>query len=538
MTDTASGESSTINRAAESDGFVEVVGLLQSIMKRQDELLSSQAMHYRNLMMEMSRFHSRVPETHSHPPIAKVDVRRESDKMQTVSPSISSNQRMSYYKPRQTKANAVIEYQGGCSFLRPFVKSSYFDTFSAVLLLTNTIFLGVQVDYSYDEQSSFPLFVIDTIYAALFATEIILRLLADGLRGFFFGVDRYWNLFDFVVVGLSSIDTVFSFIFPDGLPLADISVVRIVRTIRITRVLRVIRVIKFFREMRIMILAIASTLNTAFWAFVLTIVCSYVFAIAITQLTSDYLHSTSSASETASEDVVLMTKYFGGIARCLLTLFMSVTGGISWEDALRSLFKVGIIPSSLMLGYILFTALCMINVIIGIFCQNAVEAFDQDKERVIESRMLEHGRYVDLLTDLFNQWDVLGEGKISVETFQEHCMEREVQALLHSMEVDAKDAVALFELLDSQDGNGDGCLDLDEFVEGCITVRGSANAIHMEKSYAAQKTMQQTVHNVLKKVTDVYNLTLQNIAESNQRLAALEQVEQCREEKNKHVKRV
>eukprot|EP00928_Gymnodinium_smaydae_P063054 TRINITY_DN4674_c0_g3_i1.p1 TRINITY_DN4674_c0_g3~~TRINITY_DN4674_c0_g3_i1.p1 ORF type:complete len:522 (+),score=79.58 TRINITY_DN4674_c0_g3_i1:119-1684(+) len=515
MTSAASCESS-INDVIDCDRFGEVISLLNCIKERQDEMSASQALQYQNLMMEMSRFHSRSPEAVVHIPTTKTYNDEESMKPLPASNRMSMTQRKTRYKSRQTTTSSdTIEAPQKRACLHDLVKSSRFDTFSAFLLITNTIFLGVQVDYGYDEQFFYSLFVIDSIYAVLFAIEITLRLLADGLRTFFSGDERHWNIFDFVVVGLSTIDAIVTLIFPNGMPMADISVVRIIRTVRITRVLRIIRVMKFFREMRIMIAAIASTLKTAFWAFCLTIAISYVFAIAITQLVLDYLQVMNSKVEPSFEDTVLLTKYFGGVARSLLALFMSVTGGISWEDALRGLFDIGVIPSILMLGYILFTSLCMLNVIVGIFCQNAVEAFDQDKERVIEYRMLEHDRYVDMLTDLFNEWDVNGEGKISVETFLKNCEKKEVQALLQSMEVDTKDAVVLFELLDAGEGNGDGFLDLSEFVEGCITVRGTANAIHMEKAYAAQKTMQQTVSAVMKKVNAVYSLMLAHLAESS-----------------------
>eukprot|EP00928_Gymnodinium_smaydae_P063051 TRINITY_DN4674_c0_g1_i1.p1 TRINITY_DN4674_c0_g1~~TRINITY_DN4674_c0_g1_i1.p1 ORF type:complete len:533 (+),score=91.66 TRINITY_DN4674_c0_g1_i1:95-1693(+) len=502
---------------ADGDGFSDILSLLKCMKERQDELFSNQALHYHNLMMELSRFHGRLPERLAQECVAKTDSHAlVAPKQKSATPvRVSMAQRVDdFNKLRQTATASAAIDRGTCAWLRPHVKSQRFDNFSAFVLITNTVFLGVQVNYGYDERFTQALFIIDSIYAVLFAMEIALRLMADGLRTFFLGVDNRWNIFDFTVVSLSSIDTILAVVFPNGIPMADVSVVRIIRTVRITRVLRIIRVMKFFREMRIMIAAIFSTLKTAFWAFCLTIAISYVFAVAITQLVGDFLHTMNARSEADADPVLL--KYFGGVSSTLLALFMSVAGGISWEDALRALFDVGIIPSILMLGYIIFTSLCMLNVIVGIFCQNAVEAFDQDKDRVIEYRLSEQERYIDLLTDLFNQWDADGQGKISLEIFEKHIKEKEVQALLESMEVDTKDALMLFELLDSgEGGDGDGALDLCEFVEGCITVRGSAKAIHMEKSLVVQKTLQQNMSSVMKKVNDVYNLMLQHVAEAN-----------------------
>jgi len=49
---------------------------------------------------------------------------------------------------------------------------------------------------------------------------------------------------------------------------------------------------------------------------------------------------------------------------------------------------------------------------------------------------------------------------------------------LRSLEIESRDALALFEMLDADQN---GSVDLNEFITGCITLRGGAKAVQLEK---------------------------------------------------------
>merc|ERR1711933_66379 len=97
--------------------------------------------------------------------------------------------------------------------------------------------------------------------------------------------------------------------------------------------------------------------------------------------------------------------YFGSLPKAAFTLFMAITGGIDWEYAVNPLFTTGVLSVLIWLVYIIFSSFCLMNVIIGIFCQNAVEAFEQDKEKVIEHQLADRSRESEKLTAMFQRWD-------------------------------------------------------------------------------------------------------------------------------------
>jgi len=298
--------------------------------------------------------------------------------------------------------------------------------------------------------------------------------------------DRYWNSFDFFIVLLSTFDTVLSAADEGDSPLANISVLRIVRVVRIVRVLRIIRVMKFFQDLRILLAAVVSTVKTAGFAFALILLIMYMFGIAITQLVAEHIVEQENAGSPIDADNDLLF-FFGSIGWSVLSMFMTITGGIDWKDASTPLYEVsGGLAAVFFLLYVCIMSLCVMNVLLGIFCQCALDTAASDKENVIQLQLMEKERFVKTLKNLFADWDETGRGTCSIEAFEKHMMDETTMALLRSLEIEGRDAITLFDLLDT-DMSGE--VDLDEFVTGCITLRGGAKAIHMEKINGMNKTI-------------------------------------------------
>jgi len=141
--------------------------------------------------------------------------------------------------------------------------------------------------------------------------------------------------------------------------------------------------------------------------------------------------------------------------------------------------------------------LCIMNVLLGIFCQCAIDTATSDTEKVIQLQLQEKANFVGTLEDLFADWDDSGDGICSLEEFKNHLDDAKTRALLNALNIEERDALALFELMD-QDCSGE--VDLGEFVEGCITVRGSAKAIHMEKVVTSTRMLHDHVDELDRKI--------------------------------------
>jgi len=354
-----------------------------------------------------------------------------------------------------------------------FVRSSRFDQFSAFLVLSNAVLIGMQVNYSFDDNEPDWIRLVDYLYVLVFVVELLLRAYAFGILGFFWASeDASWNWFDFAIVSLSTLDALATFANYQETVLKNISILRTLRVLRITRVLRIIRVVKFFKELRVMILAIGSTLKVACWALVLLLLAIYIFGTSIAYLVAEFIILNSGRVD---EELLLR---FGSLQLSLLSLFMSVAGGFDWDMAYQPLANIGWPPVIVFITYILFASFCVMNVIIGIFCQNASEAFEQDRDKVIEAQLNTKKKYVEILIEMFEQFDKDHNWQISAEEFEDGLEDPRMQAVLRTLDIERRDAYDLFDMLDS-DASGD--VSIDEFVSGCIKFRGGAKAVQVEK---------------------------------------------------------
>ncbi|KAM4573130.1 sodium channel protein type 4 subunit alpha B-like isoform 2-T2 [Odontesthes bonariensis] len=111
--------------------------------------------------------------------------------------------------------------------LRPFVLSPFFHLGVAACIILNAIFMAAE-HYPMSKETEHLLTIANLVFVAIFTAELLLRLVALGLWGFF-QVSR--NVFDFVVVVTGLLE----------LSLADIEGISVLRALRLLRLLRLER---------------------------------------------------------------------------------------------------------------------------------------------------------------------------------------------------------------------------------------------------------------------------------------------------------
>merc|ERR1712032_1172610 len=75
---------------------------------------------------------------------------------------------------------------------------------------------------------------------------------------------------------------------------------------------------------------------------------------------------------------------FGTLQDALLTLAMSITSGIVWEDSMRSMFAVGPLYGTLFIVYILLANFFLANACTGVFVELIQEARNKDCDEIME----------------------------------------------------------------------------------------------------------------------------------------------------------
>jgi Ca2+-binding EF-hand superfamily protein len=213
----------------------------------------------------------------------------------------------------------------------------------------------------------------------------------------------------------------------------------------------------------------------------------YLFAVLFTQAASDHLieHNFFGASSHLPHplDMVVdgsgrgvLYRYFGSMSASMLTLFTSITGGVSWDVVIQPLHEIHFFWVVVFIAYVAFAYFAVLNVVTGVFCQSAIDAAQRDDDMALQSVISNKSIYVDQLTKLFTKIDDRQDGVITIADFERHLHDENVISFFHTLELDVSDAWSLFKLLDLDNSNN---VDLDEFIIGCTRLKGNAKSIDM-----------------------------------------------------------
>ncbi|CAK9077161.1 Voltage-dependent L-type calcium channel subunit alpha-1D (CHCACHA1D) (Voltage-gated calcium channel subunit alpha Cav1.3) [Durusdinium trenchii] len=383
----------------------------------------------------------------------------------------------------------------GQNFFQRLVSHVAFDLFFAVAILVNAIFIGVEVQaqlLNSDQAVLTSVHVIGKTFTVIFLIELILRMLAQG-RHFCSTTneDWRWNLLDTIIVLASLWDVGLEIVTlaqgADSEGLTGMSGLRTLRIIRITRLVkiaRLARILRFIMALRTLTQSILHTLKSLIWAMILLALIVYTFAVLFTQvvhdLTSVELESVTSEEERAYlEQVQIYAKqYFSTLPQAMLTLYMSIANGVSWEQVLVPLHAVHWIWECVFVFYIAFATLAVLNVITGVFCQSAIDSAQSDHEMVIQSILNNKDAHIEKIRMLFSEIDEDSSGVITYQMFERGIRSEEVKTYFESIDLDVWDVWTFFKLLDMDSG---GAVEIEEFLMGCLRLRGNAKAMDIAK---------------------------------------------------------
>jgi len=244
--------------------------------------------------------------------------------------------------------------------------------------------------------------------------ELVLRIVAHG-RDFFCKVN-FWNWLDTVIVVAGLAEATFDVIQAAAGEANVPSMVslRALRILRITRMLKIIRVLRIFRfvlALRTLVQSTIHTLKSLFWALVLLGLIVYVFALVFTEATGDMIRDLRVVGDQQSASL----RYFGSVTTTMLSLFMSIAGGVSWEDVLEPLRQVSEIWVVLFIMYVSFTYFAVLNVVTAVFCQSAIESAQNDHSIKCQAILADKEMHIEKIKDLFQEIDEAHTGIITYE---------------------------------------------------------------------------------------------------------------------------
>jgi len=228
----------------------------------------------------------------------------------------------------------------------------------------------------------------------------------------------------------------------------------------------------------------------------------YMFAIMFTSAASEYITGLQSMMHLSSQQSASLQSLqlsFGTVMRSMRTLYESVTGGHDWgvtADHLREIHTAWLV---MFLFYQFFATFAMMNVVTGVFCNGAIEGAQQDHNEVLAAHVASVDMYVKQFRALFKQIDTNHSGTISAQELEQHLEDPAVKAYFLSVDIQPHEAETVFALIDKEI---DSDIDLEEFILGCVGLRGNARAVDLARMSHESKIM----GNDLKQIQDCVKL--------------------------------
>ncbi|CAL1128939.1 unnamed protein product [Cladocopium goreaui] len=274
-------------------------------------------------------------------------------------------------------------------------------------------------------------YIANVCFTQLFLMELLVRWFVDG-RHFWSDV---WNIFDAVLVLFSLFDDfVLTFLIASS---QSASVLLSLRFARMLRFVRVLRLLRLFKGLWYLAEGIIASLSSLAWAWLLLIVMMYLPAIFVTQ--------TFGKSKDPDPQLVAA---FGSLPQSMYTLFKVMTME-TWPDLARHAGKVS-------------PGLESRNVVVAVIVQNTCVHAKERQEDLRSERDKKDANAMLKVFEVFQTADVHQSGQISKKDFLTAMDMPSVMQLMHEVQIDVRQAEALFDVLDY---NNSGTLDSEEFLE-------------------------------------------------------------------------
>jgi hypothetical protein len=351
------------------------------------------------------------------------------------------------------------------SLLSRIVDSKVFDITVCVLVFLNAVFVGIQTDqlirvsrigFEIDTGDPAHFETISMVFCIIFATELCLKLIGDGREFFvvetFYGPRvQWWNIFDAVLISAQVVVEVIALALETkiGFLHMQFNLLRIIRLFGLIRVIRSVKLLKMVSELRSLVISIAESVKYLLWTAVLLALIIYTLSIWLTLLVAHY-------------PAPGLEEFYGSTGRPALTLFAAITGGLDWREAVLPLMEhVSWVMGPVYVAYILFAVFSMTNVITGVFVQMGLRSAQHDLDYFM----------INNVREVFQ-----GLEKMSWQDFEKRLDSSHMRDYFKAIDVCQDEAYGVFRLIDL---SGSGHIDPEEFLSGCLRLRGPAKALDL-----------------------------------------------------------
>eukprot|EP00927_Polykrikos_kofoidii_P001948 TRINITY_DN10754_c0_g4_i1.p1 TRINITY_DN10754_c0_g4~~TRINITY_DN10754_c0_g4_i1.p1 ORF type:complete len:665 (+),score=66.80 TRINITY_DN10754_c0_g4_i1:213-2207(+) len=350
-------------------------------------------------------------------------------------------------------------------FVGSVLDNGKFEAVLAAIVISNSLLVGLQTEEAIrGPERSVVYTVMDVLFTLVFSVELFFRIYYERLRFLSWNRSSFgWNLLDCIVIANSILESGLAISRVEQ-TLVKVSVLRMLRVFRLARLLRTVKLLRYFRDLRVMLLGIFCSMKSLTWAGVLLCSLMYLNSVLIVDTLSMHPHALSNQ----------VMEMYGGVGRASYTLFLSILGGVDWGDAAAPLFATSAPLGFAFTVYVTFSIMCVLNIVTGVFVENASRMTAKTYEEVIVERLQSRQRYMDEACSLISS--LFSTNRIDEHDFVDLLGEIEFHAILRKLDVllaqdNARD---LFRILDF---DGEGLIDVRELMTRIEQFHGQARSI-------------------------------------------------------------
>lgn len=333
-------------------------------------------------------------------------------------------------------------------------RHSFFENITMVVIVMNAVWIGIDAVYNSEAllSDSEPAFIAaENFFCLYFLVELTIRFgafrnKADAFRDL-------WFDFDFALVLLMVAETWIIFTILSAstsqIEWAGSPALHLLKLVRLSRVARMTKLMRLMPEVMVLMKGIGVASRSVFFTLCLLWMMIYCFAVAFTQL----LEGTSSGEA-----------YFQDLGTAMYTLFFKICFGDALGDVALSLFQEHAIYGLLLLCFVTFAPLTVLNMLTGILVEvvRVVSSFEQEAMDTL---------YVsEQIQMVFEELDTNNNGKVTLEGFDQLMEQEKAVAALTNVGIDT------FTLTDDPERvfQGETSISFGDFVQELMQIR-SAN---------------------------------------------------------------
>merc|ERR1712056_144225 len=105
--------------------------------------------------------------------------------------------------------------------------------------------------------------------------------------------------------------------------------------------------------------------------------------------------------------------------------------------------------------------------------ESAMQSTAHHRDLLVQEKQQLRDMYVRHIKTIFKQIDEDSSGSVSLPEIENIFCDDSMSHLLEALEITAFDARSMFKLLDR---DGSGLIDIDEFCDGCLRLKGEAKS--------------------------------------------------------------